>query len=103
LRVNEPGDVTFFLYFDTQEHTEHAHALLEADGFDVENIAQAYNPKEDPEWTVDVVRVLSPAGLDAAIARVREIAAASNGELDAVSMPWPGHPAAFASRRASRS
>ena len=98
--MDEPGNVTFFLYFDTQEHAEHAHALLEADGFDVENVAAAYNAKEDPEWTVDAARVLAPGDLDAAVARVREIAAASNGELDAVSMPWPEHPAAFAARRA---
>jgi hypothetical protein len=99
LRVDEPGNVSFFLYFDTEGHAEHARALLAADGFDVENVAQAYNAKEDPEWTVDVARVLSPADLDTAIARVEEVAAASNGELDAISMPWPGHPAAFASRR----
>ena len=100
--MDEPGKVTFFLYFDTQEHADHALGLLQADGFDVENVAAAYNPKEDPEWTVDADRVLPPDGLEAAIVRVREIAAASNGELDAVSMPWPEHPAAFASRRASR-
>jgi Regulator of ribonuclease activity B len=97
--VAEPGNVTFFLYFDTQEHAQHAHALLEADGFDVENVAPAYNPREDPSWTVDAARVLAPDALDAAIARVKEIAAASNGDLDAISMPWPDHPAAFASRR----
>jgi len=101
--MDEPGKVTFFLYFDTREHAEHAGALLETDGFDVENVAQSYNPREDPSWTLDAARLLAPDGLDAAIGRVKEIAAASNGELDAISMPWPDHPAAFASRRASRS
>ena len=97
--MDGPGSVTFFLYFDTREHAEHARALLEADGFDVESVAQSYNPKEDPSWTVDAALILGPDALDAAVSRVEEIAAASNGELDAISMPWPDHPAAFESRR----
>jgi Regulator of ribonuclease activity B len=100
--VEEPGKVTFFLYFDTEEHARHAQALLQADGFGVENVAQAYNPKQDPSWTVDADRMLTPDGLDASIARVQEIAASSNGRLDAISMPWPEHPTAFASRRPRR-
>jgi hypothetical protein len=97
--VDEPGTVTFFLYFDTEEHAEHAHALLAADGFDVEGVAQTYNQAEDPTWSVDVARVLAPDALDASLARVREIAAASGGEVTAISMPWPDHPPGFPPRR----
>jgi hypothetical protein len=91
--------VTYFLYFDTQNHAEHARALLNADGFDVENVAQTYNPQEDPTWSVDAARVLTPDTLDASLARVREIAAASGGEVTAISMPWPDHPPGFPPRR----
>jgi hypothetical protein len=99
--VQAPGKVSFFLYFDTREHAEHAHALLASDGFAAQDVLPPDDPALDTAWSVAADRVLAPDDLEGALARVREIAAAAGGELDAVSMPWPDHPAGFAPRRRS--
>ena len=88
--MQEPGTVTFFLYFPGPVQAEHARALLGADGFTPLDILPP-DSAADAAWSLAAERELARTGLDAAVARVREIAAAAGGTLDTIAMPWPEH------------
>jgi hypothetical protein len=81
------GTVTFFLYFDDEEHARHARAALLADGFSPHEVDP---PEEgDPAWSVLADRELHEGEVETYVERVRSIAAASGGRLDGLSSPWP--------------
>ena len=79
--------MTFFLYFDDEEHARHARAALLADGFSPHEVDP---PEEgDPAWSVLADRELHEGELEVCVERVHSIAAASGGRLDGLSSPWP--------------
>jgi hypothetical protein len=89
--VQDLGTVTFFLYFDDEEHAGHGRAALVADGFAPHEVDP---PEEgDPSWSVLADRDMHDGEVESYVERVREIAAASGGHLDGIATPWPGHPA----------
>ncbi len=89
--MQEPGTVTFFLYFPGPVQAEHARALLGADGFTPLDVLPP-DSAADPAWSLAAERELAREEFDDAVARVREIAAAAGGTLDTIAMPWPEHP-----------
>lgn len=93
----ETGTVTLFLYFDDEAHAEQARAALLADGFSPFPVDPP--EEDDPAWSVLADREMTDSDVERYIARVREIAAAAGGQLDGISTPWPGHPAASPPRR----
>jgi hypothetical protein len=84
--------VTFFLYFESREHAEHAHAALSVDGFSCHHVDPPEDA-EDPTWSVTAGREMHDFEVEVAVERVRAIAVASGGHLDGIATPWPGHPA----------
>jgi hypothetical protein len=95
--VQARGTVTFFLYFDDREHAERARAALLAEGF----APRACDPPEegDPSWSVLADCELREEEVEGMVERARAIAAASDGHLDGLATPWPGHPAESPPRR----
>jgi hypothetical protein len=90
--VQDTGTVTFFLYFESRSHAEHAHAALTVDGYACLHV----DPPEDAvdtSWSVTAEREMHQDEVEAHLERARAIAQASGGHVDGIATPWPGHPA----------
>jgi hypothetical protein len=88
------GTVTFFLYFESREHAEHAHAALTVDGFTCQHVDPPEDA-EDPSWSVTAGRAMHDYEVETVLERVRVIAQASGGHVDGIAAPWPTHPGEF--------